>query len=214
MPSSTCARCSNAIPKGASDLSVFAEKRQQRTFSQRHSSRHCTCLRRKHWAKRLQLSQHCGGMLRAGTGQRGFHGACQGHLKLRSRPGLLAWVLPYGLLFFLRLPCECQRQHVRHSKAPSANAAELRRVRERRQRGPLENGSATSMPPQSGETPNGRVFQKERSFLSQTMCPVVQGATHHALPAERPVSARLCEDVTGARSMPRVLEWVGNSRLK
>jgi hypothetical protein len=108
---------------------------QHRTFSQRHSSRHCTCLRREHWTKRLQRSQHCGGMLRAGTRRRGFHGAYQGHLKLRSRPGLLAWVLPYGLLFFLRLPCEHQRHHVHHSKAPSANAAELRRVRERRQRG-------------------------------------------------------------------------------
>jgi hypothetical protein len=135
MPSSTCARCSSAVPKGASDVSVFAEKRQQRTSSQRHSSRHCTCLRRKHRTKRLELSQHCGGMLRAGAGRRGFHGACQGHLKLRSRPGLLAWVLPYGLLFFLRLPCECQRHHVRHSKAPSADAAELRRAREGRQRG-------------------------------------------------------------------------------
>ena len=108
---------------------------QQRTFSQRHSSRHCTCLRREHWTKRLQCSQHCGGMLRAGTRRRGFHGAYQGHLKLRSRPGLLAWVLPYGLLFFLRLPCEYQRHHVHHSKAPSANAAERRRARERRQRG-------------------------------------------------------------------------------
>ena len=95
--------------KGASDVSGFAEKRQQRTSSQRHSSRRCTCLRREHWTKRLQRSQHCGGMLRAGTRRRGFHGAYQGHLKLRSRPGLLAWVLPYGLLFFLRLPCACHR---------------------------------------------------------------------------------------------------------